>query len=66
MFRGSLWLQRHGRDWTLAAFLSTGKPTSAAGLRQALTDPGWLFWPAPHHGWRRLAWSHMKRQACLK
>jgi hypothetical protein len=39
MFRGSLWLQRHGRDWSLAAFLSTGRPTSAAELRQALTDP---------------------------
>ena len=24
MFRGSLWLQRNGRDWTLAAFLSSG------------------------------------------
>jgi hypothetical protein len=24
MFRGSLWLQRNGRDWTLAAFLGSG------------------------------------------
>jgi hypothetical protein len=24
MFRGTLWLQRNGRDWTLAAFLSSG------------------------------------------
>ena len=29
MFRGSLWLQRNGRDWTLAAFLSS---TDALGL----------------------------------
>jgi hypothetical protein len=52
MFRSSLWLQRPGRDWSLAAFLRTGKPTSAAELRQALTEPGWLFWPAPHRGGR--------------
>ena len=29
MFRGSLWLQRNGRDWTLAAFLSS---SDAVGL----------------------------------
>jgi len=47
MFRGCLWLQRNGRDWTLAAFLSSSdalgldlagdQPTKAA-LSQALAE----------------------------
>jgi len=47
MFRGSLWLQRNGRDWTLAAFLSSGDAlnldlagdqTTKAALSRALTE----------------------------
>jgi hypothetical protein len=47
MFRGSLWLQRNGRDWTLAAFLSSadavnldlaGDQTTKAALSRALTE----------------------------
>jgi len=47
MFRGSLWLQRNGRDWTLAAFLSSadalnldlaGDQATKAALSRALTE----------------------------
>ncbi len=47
MFRGSLWLQRNGRDWTLAAFLSSGDAlgldlagdqTTKAALSRALAE----------------------------
>ncbi|MCP9882052.1 hypothetical protein KBY65_06120 [Cyanobium sp. Alchichica 3B3-8F6] len=47
MFRGSLWLQRNGRDWTLAAFLASGDAlgldlandqTTKAALSRALSE----------------------------
>ena len=47
MFRGSLWLQRNGRDWTLAAFLSSsdalgldlaGDQGTKAALSRALAE----------------------------
>ncbi|MFN6131947.1 MAG: BREX-1 system phosphatase PglZ type B, partial [Synechococcaceae cyanobacterium] len=47
MFRGSLWLQRNGRDWTLAAFLSSadalnldlaGDQATKAAFSRALTE----------------------------
>jgi hypothetical protein len=47
MFRGSLWLQRNGRDWTLAAFLGSGDAlgldlandqTTKAALSRALSE----------------------------
>jgi hypothetical protein len=47
MFRGSLWLQRNGRDWTLAAFLGSGDAldldlatdqTTKAALSRALAE----------------------------
>jgi hypothetical protein len=47
MFRGSLWLQRNGRDWTLAAFLSSsdalnldlsGDQATKAALSRALGE----------------------------
>jgi hypothetical protein len=47
MFRGSLWLQRNGRDWTLAAFLSSsdalgldlaGDQSTKAALSRALAE----------------------------
>jgi hypothetical protein len=47
MFRGSLWLQRNGRDWTLAAFLSSsdalgldlaGDQATKAALSRALAE----------------------------
>jgi len=47
MFRGSLWLQRNGRDWTLAAFLGSadalnldlaGDQATKAALSRALTE----------------------------
>ncbi|CAK6701111.1 BREX-1 system phosphatase PglZ type B [Synechococcus sp. BA-124 BA4] len=47
MFRGSLWLQRNGRDWTLAAFLSSadalnldlaGDQATKTALSRALTE----------------------------
>ena len=47
MFRGSLWLQRNGRDWTLAAFLSSadalgldlaGDQLTRAALSRALAE----------------------------
>jgi hypothetical protein len=47
MFRGSLWLQRNGRDWTLAAFLGSGDAlgldlatdqTTKAALSRALGE----------------------------
>ncbi|MFM8275995.1 MAG: hypothetical protein ACKN89_03200 [Cyanobium sp.] len=42
----SLWLQRNGRDWTLAAFLfasafRSGKPSGAAELPKHLTASQW-------------------------
>lgn len=49
MFRGSLWLQRNGRDWTLAAFLSSsdalgldlaGDQGTKAALSRALAEVG--------------------------
>jgi hypothetical protein len=47
MFRGSLWLQRNGRDWTLPAFLGSsdalgldlsGDQATKAALSRALTE----------------------------
>lgn len=47
MFRGSLWLQRNGRDWTLAAFLGSSDAlgldlandqTTKAALSRALSE----------------------------
>jgi len=47
MFRGSLWLQRNGRDWTLAAFFSSadalgldlaGDQGTKAAISRALTE----------------------------
>ncbi|MFN5221214.1 MAG: BREX-1 system phosphatase PglZ type B, partial [Cyanobacteriota bacterium] len=47
MFRGSLWLQRNGRDWTLPAFLGSGDAlgldlatdqTTKAALSRALAE----------------------------
>lgn len=47
MFRGNLWLQRNGRDWTLAAFLSSadalgldlaGDQLTKAALSRALAE----------------------------
>jgi hypothetical protein len=47
MFRGCLWLQRNGRDWTLAAFLGSGDAlgldlagdqTTKAALSRALAE----------------------------
>ena len=47
MFRGSLWLQRNGRDWTLSAFLGSGDAlgldlandqTTKAALSRALSE----------------------------
>ncbi len=47
MFRGTLWLQRNGRDWTLAAFLGSGDAlgfdlatdqTTKAALSRALGE----------------------------
>jgi len=47
MFRGTLWLQRNGRDWTLAAFLSSadaldldvaGDQATKVAMARALTE----------------------------